>query len=73
MTGNTLLHDYIQREELARELKCSERTLARYENQKDGLPSVMIGGRKFYRIEAVNTWLQKRERQPNPARAAAFR
>ena len=73
MTGNTLLDDYIPQEELAREFKCSKRTIARYENQKDGLPSVMIAGRKYHRRESVKTWLEKCETQPNPTRAAAIR
>jgi hypothetical protein len=42
-----LLEGYLSRAELAKELSCSERTVARYENLPDGLPSIFIGGRKL--------------------------
>lgn len=63
-----LLEGYIDRDALARELNCSARTIARYELLPDGLPSVSLAGRKLYRIEAVRSWIQKRERRPNPRR-----
>jgi len=67
----TLLADYVDRASLCEALgDVSTRTIARYENQPDGLPSVTIGGRKYYRLEAVKDWLLKRERHPNPRRAA---
>jgi len=69
MTDVGLLDDYRNRAELAQELRCSERSIWRYENLPDGLPSVLIAGRKFYRIQAVRDWLAKRERRPNPRRA----
>jgi hypothetical protein len=65
-----ILDGYIDRDDLARDLRCSGRTLARYETEADGLPSVMIGGRKFYRVAAVKAWLEKRETWPNPRRRA---
>ncbi len=46
----------------------AERTVARYENEPDGLPSLIIGGRRKYRIESVRAWLERRERRPNPTR-----
>lgn len=63
-----LLNDYIPRRQLAGVLNLSERTLMRYEKQPDGLPSLMIGGRKFYRAQSVRDWLAKRETRPNPRR-----
>lgn len=71
METSGILADYLDRETLARQLGCSERTIARYEEAADGLPSLMVGGRKFYRIAAVQTWLAKRERKPNPRRITA--
>jgi hypothetical protein len=68
MSDVGLLDEYRNRAELAHELRCSERTIWRYENLPDGLPSVLIAGRKFYRIEAVRDWLGKRERRPHPRR-----
>ncbi|WP_156465148.1 hypothetical protein [Mesorhizobium sp. Root552] len=70
MTATEILSDYIDREALARGLGISTRTLWRYENQPDGLPSLMIGGRKFYRLQTVRDWFEKRETRPNPRRAA---
>jgi hypothetical protein len=64
-----ILSDYIDRDTLARSLNCSPRTLARYENQADGLPSLIVAGRKHYRRQAVLNWLAKRETRPNARRA----
>ncbi len=59
MNIDDLISEYIDRPALAKALKCSERTIARYE--KRGLLSLMIGGRKLYHIEAVAKWLRSRE------------
>lgn len=66
----TILEQYIDRATLAAELRCAERTIARYEGEPDGLPSLVIAGRKYYRREAVREFLARRERKPNPRRAA---
>lgn len=63
-----LLNDFIPRDQLANALNLSERTLLRYEQQPDGLPSLLIGGRKFYRAQSVRDWLARRETRPNPRR-----
>ena len=65
-----ILAGYVDRKTAAAELHCSEKTLARYETLPDGLPSVSIGGKKFYRIEAIRAFLERRERRPNPVRKA---
>ena len=65
-----ILDDYLTIETLAAEMHISVRTIARYEREANGLPNVMIGGRKYYRITSVQAWLAKRERHPNPRRAA---
>lgn len=69
MSNSNLLAGYLPRAELAAQLSVSERTLARYENQPNGLPSSVIGGRKLYRIESVQVWLRAQERRPNPKRS----
>jgi hypothetical protein len=66
----TLLEDYLSRAALVAQLAVCGRTLARYENAPNGLPSTLIGGRKFYRIDSVRAWLAARERRPNPKRRA---
>ena len=66
-----LLENYLNRGSLARQLGVSERTVFRYENQPDGLPSLLIGGRRMYRLDSVRAWLERRERKPNPTRRRA--
>jgi hypothetical protein len=65
---NGILAGYVDRPSLAQELRVSERTIARYENLPDGLPNTVLGGRKLYRIEAVQAWIAARETRPNPVR-----
>ncbi len=74
-TDRTILSEFFDVAALAAELgregkPLSHRTIARYENEPDGLPSVMIGGRKYFRRLAVVEWLKKREHRPNPRRSA---
>jgi len=65
----TFLDGYLPRIELAAALGgISTRTIARYERERDGLPYTLIGGKKFYRIDAVREWLAAREHRPNPSR-----
>ncbi len=66
MTG--LLSEYVDRAGLAAELGVSERTICRYEAERDGLPMTRIGGRAMYRLSSVRQWLERRERRPNPTR-----
>ena len=68
MTTHRLLEEYISRSELATALAVVPRTLARYEALPNGLPSVMIGGRKLYRLESVRRWIEGREQHPNARR-----
>ena len=65
----TLLDEYLTREGLAAELHVTPRTISRYENEGDGLPSTTIGGRKYYHTGSVKQWLKNRERRPNPRRS----
>ena len=59
MTLDDITKNYTDRPALAKGLKCSVRTIARYE--KRGLPSLMVGGRKLYSLDAVAKWLKARE------------
>ncbi len=70
MTTDTgsLLDGYLTRAQLADELRCSERTIARYEQARDGLPYMIVAGRRFYQIETVKLWMQGRVVHPNPSR-----
>lgn len=69
MTFKNILADYVNRPELAAALNVSVRTLSRYEILPDGLPSVLIGGRKLYRVQSVLDWVKSRETHPNKRRS----
>lgn len=69
MTGANLLSDYLTQDQLAEALGVVPRTLRRYQNEPNGLPFTTIGGRRLYRLESVQRWLERREHQPNPTRA----
>ncbi len=57
-------------EEQAKQWNCTTRTLRRYENEPDGLPYVIVGGRKYRPVKACAEWLARRMRRPNPRRVA---
>ncbi|WP_442577757.1 helix-turn-helix domain-containing protein [Mesorhizobium sp. ASY16-5R] len=63
-----LLDGYLTRDELAREMGLNPRTIIRYQNQPDGLPSTKFGKRVFFKRESVARWIEKHERHPNPTR-----
>jgi len=62
------LDDYPDRHTLAERLEVSWRTIARYENEPNGLPSLMLGGKRRYPWPEVLKWLEARIRRPNPRR-----
>ncbi len=65
-----ILDEFLTRAELASELGCHERTLSRYENLPNGLPSIVIVGRKHYSIGDVKRFIASRVSRPNPVRRA---
>lgn len=66
LTDDELISD----EQLALDWHVTQRSLARYEKQPDGLPFVLLGGRKYRPVKACRAWLERRIRKPNPRRAA---
>jgi hypothetical protein len=70
-TAEDILRGYATRAELAEAFVCSERTIARYENEPDGLPNLMLGGRKLYPLDEAKQWVERRLRSANPRRATA--
>ncbi|MEL7719028.1 helix-turn-helix domain-containing protein [Citromicrobium bathyomarinum] len=66
-----LLDEYLNREQLAHELKVNPRTVMRWQNLPDGLPFVELGGRILYRRSSVMEWIASKERFPNQRRRAA--
>ncbi|MEI9899636.1 MAG: hypothetical protein WDN31_05240 [Hyphomicrobium sp.] len=67
----TILDEYLPREQLAKDMNVTVRTLDRWARAPDGLPFTKIGGRIFFRIASVRAWLAARERAPNPTRKGA--
>ena len=59
MKNLDLLSDYADRPTLAQQWGTSVRTIANYE--AEGLPSLMLGGRKLYNIGSAMNWLKERE------------
>ena len=64
-----LLEDYLTRDQLASELHVTPRTVARWQDQPNGIPYVEMGGRILYRRQSILAWIESRERHPNQRRA----
>jgi excisionase family DNA binding protein len=58
-----VLNDWINREELARQLSVTTDTLARWATQGIGPPRIRIGRRVLYRRASVEKWLAEMERK----------
>ena len=67
-----ILADYWTKQELAKQLKTTVRTVERLEEQRIGPPRVVIGRIVLYRKEAVKDWLLSLEKG-NPRRARSAR
>ncbi len=65
----SLLSDYLTRDQLAAELHVAPRTVARWQDQPNGIPYVEMGGRVLYRRQSVMAWIESLERRPNQRRA----
>ena len=63
--------ELIPDEQLAAEWDTTRRTLGRYDRLPDGLPFVMLSGKKFRPAKACREWLARRIRKPNSRRKAA--
>lgn len=59
--SNSVLSGYLTREELARDLHITVRTLERWEALRTGPPVVRLGRRPMYCAESVAAWLKSRE------------
>ena len=68
--GESVLAEYISRDELAEELDRCPRTLDRWDSLKIGPPRTIIGRRVLYRRQAVAEWLRSQEEPPPRSRAA---
>jgi hypothetical protein len=71
VNSQDLLSGFVDRPTLAEQLGCCDRTLKRYESEPDGLPHMILAGRKLYPVAGVQAWLAKRVVRPNPRRKGA--
>jgi hypothetical protein len=62
---HTLIGELWSKAETARQLSVVPRTIDRYEREPNGLPFVMIGGKKYHNPASVRAWLAAREKHPN--------
>ena len=62
--------ELIADEDLAKQWNCTTRTLRRYESEANGLPFVVVGGRKYRLVMASAEWLARRVRRPNPKKSS---
>jgi hypothetical protein len=65
-TSTNILVDYIRRDQFAREHNISLRTVDRYRNEPNGLPSLMFGGFVYIHRPGATAWLERRLRRANP-------
>ena len=68
--GESVLAEYMSRDELAEQLNRCPRTLDRWESLKIGPPRTILGRRVLYRRAAVAAWLLAQEEAPSNDRAA---
>lgn len=60
-----VLEGYLRRPELAKQLRRTERTLARWEELRIGPAVTRIGREPAYHVDSVRVWLKAQE-QPTP-------
>jgi hypothetical protein len=65
MSDDNLLARSLDRERVAAQLRLSNKTIARYDAQPNGLLWLKVGARKLDRLDAVRRWLESRKTRPN--------
>jgi predicted DNA-binding transcriptional regulator AlpA len=63
LEGSIVLDGFLRREELARQLGVSPRTIDRWQSLREGPPRVHIGHTILYEVKAVREWLRSQEEQ----------
>jgi predicted DNA-binding transcriptional regulator AlpA len=67
-SNNLVLDGFLRREDLARQLGVSPRTIDRWQVLREGPPRVSVGRTVLYNVESVREWLRSREQQAFPTR-----
>jgi len=62
---------FMPRDDFAAELGVHPRTVKRYQEEPDGLPFAVIGGKIFIPIREGLEWVERRVVRPNPTRIPA--
>jgi hypothetical protein len=62
-TDQNILSGYITRPKLAKQLRRSERTLARWEDLRIGPPVTRVGCEPYYNAESIRAWLKSCEQK----------
>jgi hypothetical protein len=70
LATGAILAGYVPEGEFAKSNGIGRRTVWRYRNQPNGLPSVEFGGRIYIPIEESREWLRARIKRPNQRRRA---
>ena len=67
-----LLEGYLSRDELAKEIRRSPRTIDRWHTMREGPPRVRMGRTIFYKVDSVRKWLREKEEE-SPSRTKRVR
>ena len=65
-TADTIMSGLLTRTEIAKALRCTERTVMRRE--QSGMPVIRIGMLRLYSADAVRAWLLEHEQRPDAPR-----
>ena len=65
-TADAIMSGLITRAEIAKALRCTERTIMRRE--QIGLPVIRVGMLRLYSADAVRAWLLEHEQRPDVPR-----
>jgi hypothetical protein len=68
-TEDHVLAGYLTLAQLAKQIRRSERTLARWHLMRVGPPRVLVGNTPYYSVQSVREWLHAREQKPQKIRA----
>lgn len=71
--GQSVLDGYVNRVELAEQLKVKPRTISEWIARPDGLPHVKLGKAYFFRLADVTAWVEGRICVRNKTKVASRR
>jgi predicted DNA-binding transcriptional regulator AlpA len=63
-----ILEGFLRRDELARQISLSPRTIDRWQALREGPPRVHVGRTILYNVQSVREWLQSREQHASPVK-----